>query len=148
MGGKVVHGMAKSRSYNIWVNLRQRCNNVKNPAYNDYGGRGINVCPRWDDSFQEFLMDMGECPEGMTIDRIDNDSGYSRENCRWTTMKEQNRNRRDNRLITHDGDTKTLAEWAESAGIKLTTLWARLETHGWDFDKAISAPVKAWNSRS
>ncbi len=140
------HGKTKSRSYNIWVNMRQRCQNPNNPAYKDYGGRGLAVCGEWED-FTAFLRDMGECPEGMTIDRIDNDKGYNRENCRWTDMKTQQRNRRDNRIIEHDGERKTLAEWAESAGMKTATLWARLETHGWSFAKAISTPVKAWNPR-
>ena len=143
---KDIHGHArrKTRTYNIWVNMKQRCYNENAPAYKWYGERGIFMPESWVASFTEFLMDMGECPKGMSIDRIDNNAGYSKENCRWTDMKTQQRNRRGNRPITHDGDIKTLAGWAESAGMKLATLWARLDTHGWTFDKAISTPVKKW----
>jgi len=92
------HGMSNTRTWQSWSNMNQRCNN-KNDAkhYKDYGGRGISICERWqgDDGFINFLNDMGEAPEGMTIDRKDNDGNYEPLNCRWATITQQNRNRQN-----------------------------------------------------
>ncbi|EAX3122608.1 AP2 domain-containing protein [Salmonella enterica] len=87
------HGMKKTREYNSWDSMIQRCENTKNDRYYDYGGRGITVCERWHD-FSEFYADMGDRPEGATLDRINNSLGYSPENCRWSTLSEQQSNRR------------------------------------------------------
>jgi len=88
------HGMYKSLEYSSWFNMKQRCFNKNNVRYKDYGGRGITVCDRWKNSFENFYNDMGERKEGFSLDRIDNNKGYYKENCRWSDNIEQGRNRR------------------------------------------------------
>lgn len=124
------HGYCGTRTYRIWKAMRTRCNNPRVRAYPRYGGRGIKVCPRWD-SFSAFLADMGEAPEGMSLDRWPDKSGnYEPGNCRWATPKEQARNMRVNRLIEHDGETLCLSEWAERFGTTSDVLWKRLRRKG------------------
>lgn len=111
----------------IWMDMRSRCNNPNNQAFHNYGGRGIKVCQGWD-SFENFLRDMGERPEGLTLDRWpDNNGDYCPSNCRWATYKQQQRGRRNNRLVTAFGETRTLSEWAEERDLKAGTLRHRLE---------------------
>ena len=121
------HGMSHTSTYRIWKGMIQRCHNNKAPGYSNYGDRGILVCDRWK-KFENFFADMGERPEGMSIERIDNDGNYEPSNCKWVTKKEQERNKRNNRLITYQGATKTLAEWAELSGVNYNTLQKRLKT--------------------
>ncbi|SOY79980.1 conserved hypothetical protein [Cupriavidus taiwanensis] len=106
------HGMAGTSVYNVWQNMLRRCRDPKNRAYQDYGGRGITVCERWL-IFENFYADMGDIPPSKTLDRINNSLGYSPENCRWATIHEQARNTRSNRMISLNGETKSLAEWCE-----------------------------------
>jgi hypothetical protein len=94
------HGMAKTPEYYSWQNMWRRCTDPRQAGYKNYGGRGITVCERWRD-FAAFYSDMGPRPEGLMLERVDNDGGYSPENCRWATRLEQNRNRRQPRLSTH-----------------------------------------------
>lgn len=115
----------RSRTYSAWVNLRERCANPKNRFFADYGGRGISYDERWN-SFTAFLEDMGECPDGMSIDRIDNDKGYSKENCRWATPDQQANNKRDN--VVFEG--KTLAQWSDFYGVHRQTIYSRFYRTG------------------
>ena len=118
----------RSLTYSSWTSMRSRCTNENDPAWWRYGGAGITVCDQWSD-FQNFLRDMGERPSlGHSIDRIDGTRGYSPENCRWATRKEQSRNMRSNRHITKDGETKTVAEWAEVSGINEERLRGRVRS--------------------
>lgn len=105
----------------------KRCLNSKCKYYHNYGGRGITVCTRWH-SFVNFLEDMGECPKGLTIERIDNEGNYEPNNCRWATRKEQCRNLRKNRMVTFNGETRCLSEWAEITGLTYATLMRRLNS--------------------
>ena len=129
----------KTTTYRSWQNMRTRCLNPNSPAYKDYGGRGITIGQRWE-KFENFLEDMGEAPTGLQLDRINNNKGYYKENCRWATSKQNNRNRRSNHLITHNGQTQCLTAWAEEFNINRSTLWDRLR-QGWSTEKALTIPV-------
>lgn len=91
------HGMSKTPTYIAWIEARKRCHSPQNKRFSQYGGRGIFVCDRWRESFEAFFADMGECPPGLTLERLDNDRGYEPGNCVWATKKEQTRNRRCNK---------------------------------------------------
>lgn len=134
------HGMTDSAEYGIWCKMIGRCCNPNDRAYADYGGRGVRVCHRWRESFAAFYEDMGDRPKGKTLDRIDNDGDYCPDNCRWATRKEQNRNSRKNVLLTFSGRTQCIGTWAEERGMKLRTLWARLN-RGWSVDRALTEPI-------
>jgi len=123
--------------------MRQRCLNVKNAAYPRYGGRGIEICERWMD-FVMFYADMGKRPSPEhSLERIDNSRGYSPDNCKWATEIEQQRNRRDNVLITFQGETKTIAEWAEQLGLSANALYMRMNRLGWTPERAMAQKFKA-----
>ena len=133
------HGMTGTSTYNVWVSMVQRCHNPNAKDYQRYGGRGIFVCDEWQ-KFDNFLSDVGERPEGKSLDRVDNEKGYSPENCRWADAQTQQRNKRNSRLVTHNGKTMTLADWAEANGINPITISARIQ-NGWDEVSAITTPV-------
>lgn len=88
------YGLSQTREYHCWESMKQRCNNPKNPRYKDYGGRGISMCKEWENSFELFYLDIGIIPDGMSIDRIDNDKGYNNKNCKLSTPREQMLNTR------------------------------------------------------
>ncbi len=134
------HGMTKSPMHMVWIGMRQRCFNKRYWAYSYYGGRGITVCTRWD-SFEAFLEDIGERPDGGTLERIDNNGNYEPINCRWATRREQVCNRRNNHLLTHKGITQCLADWALEIGINASTIHSRLRA-GWTVDAALEEPLR------
>jgi len=123
--------------------MRQRCYNKSDEKFPIYGGRGIVVSERWKD-FQNFLDDMGERPSSHhSLDRIDTNGNYEPGNCRWATQTEQQRNRRNNRLITYNGQTKCVREWEDFLGFHVGTLQARL-LHGWTVEDAFTRPIRPW----
>lgn len=135
------HGQAaKTKEYNVWCAMRGRCNNANSEDFALYGGRGIKVCSRWD-KFEVFILDMGECPSGHSIDRIDVNKDYSPENCRWADTKTQARNKRNNRFIRVDFFVKTLAEWAELSGVNRNNIDKRIR-RGWSPFEAIWGKCK------
>lgn len=143
MSGKPKHGLSYTPEYRAWQTMRLRCTEPTNAAYPNYGGRGITVCDRWLNSVEHFVSDMGPKPTPKhELDRIDNNAGYSPENCRWVERKINDRNRRSNRLIKHDGAQVSLAELAERHGIRPDTLAYRIDS-GWTLDVALNTPTRA-----
>lgn len=151
---KTTHGDSKTRLYGIWHNMISRCRTPTNSLFSNYGGRGITVCSEWlnYDSFRKWAMEngydmfakRGEC----TIDRIDNNKGYSPDNCRWANGITQSRNKRNNRIIEYNGESHTLVEWAEIIGMNPNTLHARLTYLGWSVPMALTTPTHSeFNSR-
>jgi len=134
-GAHTTHGGSALPEYAVWQTMWARCSNPKNPAYSRYGGRGIEVDAEWG-KFENFLRDMGPCPPGLTLERVQNSKGYSKSNCIWATRTAQARNRRSNRLLSFMGHTKSVAEWAEITGLKPATLWNRLN-HGWAAERIL-----------
>lgn len=124
-------------TYRIWAMMRRRCHNKRDAAYRHYGARGITVCLRWRRSFKAFLQDMGRRPRGLTIERINNNRGYSPKNCRWVSQKDQCRNTRRSVLITYRGETHCRSAWAEHFGIPWTTIRDRMK-RGWSVHKALT----------
>lgn len=114
-------------AYSTWMSMIGRCHRPTHSAYHKYGGRGVAVCNRWRESFESFLADMGSRPEGTSIDRIDGARGYEPSNCRWATAIEQNANRRTSRLVTINGETATVNEWARRTGLTGTGFADRLD---------------------
>ena len=149
----VTHGQNRrgkpTRTYRVWRSMWKRCTLPHHPYYRYYGGAGITVCERWR-RFESFYEDMGECRDGMSIDRIDNACGYDPSNCRWATMKDQQRNRSNSVLLTLNGVTMNLVDWADRVGIDKSTLSRRIRRLGWSTEKALTTPVGTihrWSSR-
>ena len=138
------HGFAgrgsRPAAYRTWKEMRKRCLSSKSSRYHDYGGRGITICDRWLD-FENFYADMGDPPSpAHSIERIDNNSGYSPDNCKWATNKEQQRNKRTSRMIEFQGQTRCASEWEEILGFRRLTLINRLNA-GWSVEKALTTPI-------
>ena len=126
--------------YHSWRCMIARCYYSKDRYFDNYGGRGITVCDRWRLSYAAFREDMGQRPPGCTLDRVNVDGPYEPGNCRWATPREQGIHRTDNRMITVNGDARTLTEWSEHTGLAVSTIWRRLR-RGWSAERAIATPV-------
>jgi hypothetical protein len=148
------HGHAtngqRSPTYKVWEGLFKRCYQKGFRYYPLYGGRGITVCDRWKEpqgqGFLNFLADMGERPNGASIDRLDNNRGYEPGNCRWATPKEQSRNRDYCTKVTYNGETRSVSEWAEALNVSYRTLYLRIY-QGWSLERAFKQKVKKYPRR-
>lgn len=129
----------RTRTYDAWQNMKTRCR--RDPHYED-----ISIYPAWVNDFEAFKRDMGECPKGLTLDRVNNKGNYEPSNCRWVDMKEQNNNRETNRLITINGTTRTVSEWMDYHGLNYTTFYRRIKL-GWSEEEAAGTPKLARHSK-
>lgn len=132
------HGKSRSPIYGVWKAMMDRCYNPRRPNFADYGGRGITVCARWR-IFTQFYADMGDCPRGHSLERRNNHKGYSPANCYWATRVEQGNNMRSNRLLTFNGQEKTMANWARETGHPPLRILQRLQ-RGWSVERALTTP--------
>jgi hypothetical protein len=137
------HGQStnKSSAYKAWAAMRKRCNNTTHKQAHRYSLRGIKICERWDD-FSNFLEDMGQRPDGKTLDRIDNDKGYSKDNCRWASYKEQMRNYSRNVYHTAWGITMLQDDWCKIMKVHQSRLRRRIKELGWSIEDALSTPIR------
>lgn len=141
---KIQSRLSHTKTYSSWENMLTRCNNPNNNRYQYYGNKGITVCERWL-IFENFLTDMGERPEGTSLDRIDNNKGYYKENCRWATEITQANNKSTNRFITYKGETYTLKQWGRILGVNSVTISSRLK-RGWTLEEAFQVPNRTTHS--
>lgn len=118
----LTHGLSHTRAHGIWKAAKQRCFNPNAHNYRHYGGRGITMCDRWATSFEAFFSDMGECPPGLSLERIDHEGDYEPGNCRWATQAEQVRNTRRNVMVEHDGQAMVAKDYAASTGLSYTAV--------------------------
>lgn len=123
-------------TYKSWQALKDRCNRKRAVNYGRYGEKGVTYDYSWE-SFDKFFEDMGERPEGKTLDRIDSSKGYSKDNCRWATPKEQQSNRKNCMHLTYKGITQTSADWARSLGLAKGAVWNRIKL-GWSIERAVT----------
>lgn len=136
---KTKHGMSQTRVFKIWIGMLDRC---KNDRQGNYGKRGIIVCQKWKESFEEFYKDMGEPPSKKhSIDRVNVNGNYEPGNCKWSTRTEQARNTTRNTLLTLGNHTATIAEWTDITRIKQSTICVRLYTLGWSVEDALTIPT-------
>lgn len=136
----LTHGMSHTKEWNAWKDMHRRCKDKTLKNYHRYGGRGIKVCKRWSGpgGFERFLLDIGPCPDPkLTIDRINNDGNYAPTNCRWATRTVQTQNSTKVRILTWQGKSLCVSEWAQLTGIKPTTIISRLD-RGWSIDRALA----------
>jgi hypothetical protein len=146
MSSAVVEGRGQASIYKIWANIKQRCTNVDNPRYKDYGGRGITMCERWLNSFEEFYADVGDRPDGLTLDRIDNDKGYEPNNVRWVSRADNNRNSRRCVMVEVNGEAKPINVWCREFGIPYVTFKQR-RRNGWGLVEACTVKPDSRHGR-
>jgi hypothetical protein len=140
---RTTHGLSNTRTYTIWWDMKLRCYYPSSRHYYRYGMRGIKVCKRWMDGFQNFLDDMGECPSSKhSLDRINNEGNYTPENCRWATSQQQAQNTRTNHMISWQGQTKCIAQWERDLGFPSHCLQQRISKRKWSIEKAFTTPIK------
>lgn len=136
------HGMSHTRLHNIWLTMRQRCQNPNCSTYHKYGAKGISVCSEWEnfENFRDWAISNGYA-DTLTLDRIDFTGDYEPCNCRWATQKEQQNNRSNNVMLTYQGQTKSIYEWSEITGIPPRVLYDR-KYRGWNVDRIFSQKVR------
>jgi len=139
------HGATNTPEYRAYAGAKYRCLSPTHPAYKWYGSRGIEF--RFT-SFEEFLAEIGQRPQGLSLERIDNNGHYEKGNVKWATKTDQSRNRRNINIITWKGISRTIVEWASITGVNPNTLKSRLTTYGWSVDKALSFPVDSRKASS
>jgi hypothetical protein len=141
------HGMSETAEYRSWCKMKARCYDRNDKRYQNYGGRGIAVCSRWRNSFENFFEDMGPRPEGYSLERIDNDGIYEPSNCIWVPIENQSRNRSTVRWIEFKGKRMSIADWSREMDIGFATLRFRLD-HGWPVHLALTTPAQTGNNQS
>lgn len=137
----IKHGNSKTKLYHVWSSMKARCKNQNNKEWHRYGGRGISVCEEWRNGyepFQNWALSHGY-KEGLTLDRIDNDKGYSPDNCRWITLSEQQNNTSRNRFIEYNGEVKTASQIAKENNVNAKMFCQRIAS-GWDIERALNEP--------
>jgi hypothetical protein len=134
--------MRNTKTYAIWMGMKMRCRGFSSSA-KYYAEKNISYCADWE-YFENFLKDMGERPEGTSLDRIDNSKGYSKQNCRWASATTQSENRTITRWISYEGTTMSLSSWAKHLNIRIDTLHCRLK-NGWSVEKAFTTPVREYS---
>ena len=138
---QIRHGLRYIPEYQIWLQMKGRCLNRNNKRYNYYGGRGITVCQEWAESFLKFMEDMGRRPyPKATLDRIDVNKGYYKENCRWTDWITQSQNRRTAHYLTYKGRTMSMRQWSEETGLPLKRIKSRILQYHWSVEKTLETP--------
>lgn len=136
------HGMTRTKTYRAWAHAKDRCYRANDPRFPRYGGRGITMCDRWKNSFENFLEDMGEAPQNLTLERSDRDKNYTPENCLWDTRKAQANNTRRNVVMEFHGDNLTLSQIAERSGVDYKSLWHFFSTRKLEINLALEKATK------
>ncbi len=137
---RFAHGLSKTTEYEVWCGMKSRCYCQNHASYKNYGGRGIRICKRWQ-NFGNFYTDMGPRQKGYCIERIANDKGYSPSNCKWASRTEQNKNKRNNRMLTFRGKTQSLSAWCRELGLWANSVTRRIDKLGFSIDESFSRPM-------